>query len=89
MQSKANAIMRPLFPLLKHFVQALIGSLIRLSCRPSFVSLWGSKKSRALHNRHRRAAFFINSLVIARLVVEQQSSLRRFAQRFFTFCSTF
>lgn len=50
MQSKASAIMHPLFPLLKHFLQALIGSLIRLSCCPSFVSLWGSKKSPVLSN---------------------------------------
>lgn len=56
MQSKANAITQPLFPLLKHVVQALIGSLIRLSCCPSFVSLWGSKKSPALNNGDHGAA---------------------------------
>lgn len=50
MQSKVNAIMRPLFPSLKHFVQAVIASLICLSCCPSFVSLSlsGSKKSPAI-----------------------------------------
>lgn len=52
----SNTIMHPLFPLLKHFVEALIASLLGLTCCPSFVSLWGSTKIPELSNRHRPAA---------------------------------